>query len=111
MGGILGVLLIVVVIYLAVNLVSVGAGFLFMLISAGIAGYLASRIMKGDGLGILGNVLLGFVGAVVGDIVLSLLNINFVGDIWIIGNILVGVVGGVIVIFIARALGRGDFGR
>ena len=86
-----------------------------LLISAviwGITGWLASRIMGGDGLGIIGNVLLGIIGGFVGTIVLRLIGMAGIGDIWLVGTIIVGVVGGVVVIFLVRLLTQNkNFGR
>ncbi|MBC8098248.1 MAG: GlsB/YeaQ/YmgE family stress response membrane protein [Armatimonadetes bacterium] len=67
--------------------------------------------MGGNGLGFIGNVILGMVGGVVGNILLNLLGISFVGDLWIIGSIIAGALGGVIIIFLARTvLGNRSFG-
>lgn len=38
-------------------------GFLVFLIVGGMAGYLASLIVKGRGLGVLGNIVVGWIGA------------------------------------------------
>jgi len=67
-----------------------------------VAGWIASLIMKG-GYGILGNIILGIVGAIIGGFLSSyFLNIDVTG--FNITSILVAVVGAIIVIGIARAL-------
>lgn len=38
-------------------------GFLIFLIVGGLAGWIASNIVKGQGLGVIGNVLVGWIGA------------------------------------------------
>lgn len=111
MGGILGVLLLIALVFIAINVVQWGFGILIAVIFWGIAGYLASRLTGGDGAGLLGNVLLGVIGGAVGSLVLNLLGISGIRDIWLVGSIIAGVIGAVIVIYIARALGMKDFAR
>ena len=45
----------------------------------GIAGWLAGKIVKGGGSGILMNVIIGIVGAFIGGFLLSLLNVDVEG--------------------------------
>lgn len=40
-------------------------GFIVFLIVGGLAGYFASLIVKGSGLGVVGNIVVGFLGAVI----------------------------------------------
>ena len=109
--GIIGVLLLIALIFIAINVVQWTWGILIAVIVWAITGAVASRIMGSDGSGLLGNILLGVIGGAVGSIVLSLLNLReAIGDIWLVGPILVGIVGAIIVIAIARALGYRGFG-
>jgi len=48
---------------------------IFLAIGA-IAGWLAGNLMKGDGFGLLGNIVVGVIGAVVGGWVFGLLGIS-----------------------------------
>jgi uncharacterized membrane protein YeaQ/YmgE (transglycosylase-associated protein family) len=107
MGFIIVILIVVGAIWLATKAV----GLLIGLLIAGLTGYLASRVMGGDGAGPIGNVVLGLFGGVVGNVVLGLIGADFVGGIWIIGSILVGIVGAVVIILIARALGFKAFAQ
>lgn len=102
--GVIGILLIVALIFVVLNVAQWGIGILVSIVFWGIAGFLASRLMGNSGNSLLGNILLGIIGGAVGSFVLNLLNVGFVGDMWIVGTIIVGVIGGVIVIAIARAL-------
>ena len=43
-----------------------GMGLIMFLIIGGIAGWLGSTIMKGGGFGLIGNIVVGIVGAVIG---------------------------------------------
>jgi uncharacterized membrane protein YeaQ/YmgE (transglycosylase-associated protein family) len=67
-----------------------------------VAGWAAGKIMKGSGYGLLMDLLLGVVGAMVGHFVLGLVGLYSNGD--LVPNILVAIVGAVIVVAVARAL-------
>ena len=47
-------------------------GFILWLIIGGIAGWIAGKVMRGGGFGILGNIVVGIVGAVIGGFLFSL---------------------------------------
>ncbi|MHB8858832.1 MAG: GlsB/YeaQ/YmgE family stress response membrane protein [Thermoleophilia bacterium] len=64
-----------------------------------IAGWLAGLIMRGHGLGILGDVIVGVIGAFIGGFVFSLLGVATGG--WL-GWILTALVGAVILLFIVN---------
>ncbi len=72
-----------------------------------IAGWLAGVIVKGGGYGIVGDIILGIVGAIVGGFLASFLlgipspltGIN-------ISTIVVAIIGAIIVVAVFRALGR-----
>ncbi len=109
--GIIGVLLLIALIFIAINVVQWTWGILVAVIVWAITGAVASRIMGGEGSGLLGNILLGVIGGAVGSLVLSLLDLRgAIGDIWLVGPILVGIIGAIIVIAIARAIGYKGFG-
>jgi uncharacterized membrane protein YeaQ/YmgE (transglycosylase-associated protein family) len=79
--------------------------FLIWIILVGlIAGWATGRIMKGSGYGVLTDILLGIVGAIVGSRVLGLLGIYTSGG--LIPSILVAIVGAVLIVALVRALRR-----
>jgi uncharacterized membrane protein YeaQ/YmgE (transglycosylase-associated protein family) len=69
---------------------------LFLLIGL-VAGWLASKIMKGKGLGLVGNLIVGVVGAFIGGFVFNALNIAFAG---IVGSLIAALVGALILVWI-----------
>lgn len=79
-----------------------GVGWLAAIIIGGIAGWLAKKFMKTD-TGLVMNIILGIVGAVVASLVLGLLGISFGG--WL-GYLIAGFIGACIIIAIARAVSR-----
>jgi uncharacterized membrane protein YeaQ/YmgE (transglycosylase-associated protein family) len=71
-----------------------------------IAGWLAGQVMKGGGYGLVGDIVLGIVGALVGGFLAStLLGLDMSG--FNVTSILIAFVGACIVIAISRALTRG----
>lgn len=80
-------------------------GILAWIVVGLIAGWLASKVMKGRGSGLVGDLVLGVVGALLGGLVAStLLNMpNAVNGINV-NSILVAFLGAVILIAILRAI-------
>lgn len=75
---------------------------LFWIIVGIIAGFLAKLVIPGEGPGgVLGDLVVGILGAVIGGFVARMLGIAFGG--WI-GSTLVAFVGAVILLLILRAL-------
>ncbi len=69
---------------------------LFLLIGAGI-GWLAGQIMRGRGFGLLGNMVLGIVGAFVGGFLFRMLNISLGGAF---GSLLTALMGAIVLLFV-----------
>lgn len=72
---------------------------LYVLLIGAIAGWLAGKIMKGGGFGLLLNIVLGIVGGFVGNWLFGVLNINLLEG--VIGDVLTGGIGAVVVLFVA----------
>lgn len=64
-----------------------------------VAGFLAGKIMKGGGFGLVGDLVLGVIGAFVGGWVFGLLGILPVG---LIGTLISATAGAVILLFLIR---------
>jgi uncharacterized membrane protein YeaQ/YmgE (transglycosylase-associated protein family) len=80
-------------------------GIIALIILGGLAGWIASQIMKGTSYGAIGDILLGVLGAVVGGIIM-----NFFGGTGVTGlntySLIVSVLGAIVLITIGRALYR-----
>ncbi|MCC7281297.1 MAG: GlsB/YeaQ/YmgE family stress response membrane protein [Acetobacteraceae bacterium] len=78
-------------------------GLIWFLLVGLLAGWLAGKLMSGGGFGLVGNVVLGVIGAVVGGHVLGMLGIRAGG---IIGDVLVATLGAAGVLALVRVLKR-----
>ncbi len=67
-----------------------------------VAGWLAGKIMKGGGYGIVGDLILGLLGALIGGFVVG---IFWPGTVGLIGSIIVALIGALLLIGISRAVG------
>ena len=75
---------------------------LFLLIGA-VAGWLAGLIMKGGGFGILGNIVIGIIGAIIGGYLFGMLGITAGG---IIGSLITATVGAIVLLYVVRLFKR-----
>jgi uncharacterized membrane protein YeaQ/YmgE (transglycosylase-associated protein family) len=84
-------------------------GIVIWLVIGGIVGWLASIVMKRDGSqGILMNVVVGIVGALLGGFLISpLVGVGTINDGVSIGSILVSLIGAIILLAIVNLFKRG----
>lgn len=71
---------------------------IIFLIIGGVAGWLARLIFKGDGFGILGNIVIGVLGAVLGGRLFGILGISVGGE--TIGPVITATVGAIVLLFL-----------
>jgi len=76
-------------------------GLIWWIIVGLIAGWAAGKIMKGGGYGVIADIILGILGAILGGWVVGALGFGGGGLIW---SILVAILGAVILIWITRLL-------
>ena len=77
-------------------------GILAWLIVGPVAGWLAGQFMKGGGYGVVGDIVVGIIGAFVGGLLFSLLLPG--SSAGLLGSIVVAFIGAVILIALIRAL-------
>jgi uncharacterized membrane protein YeaQ/YmgE (transglycosylase-associated protein family) len=73
------------------------------IIVGGVAGWLASLVVRGGGMGVLGDIIVGIVGAILGGILLSLVlpgSFSFSG--FNLSSLLIAFVGAVVLLLIIR---------
>ena len=69
-----------------------------------IAGWLAGKVMRGGGFGVVGDMIVGVIGAFLGGWLFSLLGISAGGG--LIGSIIVAFVGALVLLFLLRLIRR-----
>ncbi len=78
--------------------------FLYLIVVGLIAGWAAGKIMKGSGYGVLMDIVLGIVGAILGGWIIRLLGFEATGG--LVTSILVATLGAVVLVAISRMLKR-----
>lgn len=71
---------------------------LVFLVIGAVAGWLAGKIIKGGGFGILGNIIVGILGALIGGWLFGVLGISVGGE-WV-GPLVTATVGAVVLLFV-----------
>lgn len=75
--------------------------FIFLVIGA-IAGWLASILTRGKGRGLIMNVIMGCIGAIVGSFVFEALGVKFTEP--LLGKVITATAGAILVVIVARIL-------
>lgn len=88
----------------AVEGTSVLVALIVWIIVGGIAGWLASSIVKGGGMGLVGNIVLGIVGAVVAGWLFPVIGLGLGGG--IIGAIISAMIGAILVLLVISLVKR-----
>ena len=78
--------------------------FIWFIIVGLIAGWLAGVIMKGGGYGVVGDIVVGIVGALIGGWLFSTMGVSTGGG--LLGAIIVALVGAILLIFLLRLIKR-----
>jgi uncharacterized membrane protein YeaQ/YmgE (transglycosylase-associated protein family) len=78
--------------------------FVWFIIVGLIAGWLAGVIMKGGGFGMIGDIVVGIVGALIGGWLFSSMGVSAGGG--LLGAIVVALIGAIILIFLLRLIKR-----
>lgn len=79
-------------------------GIIMWLIIGAIAGWLAGKLVKGGGYGLIGDVVVGIVGAFIGGWLAGVLGLNIGGG--LIASIVTATVGAILLIVILRMIKR-----
>ena len=78
--------------------------FVWFILVGLVAGWLAGQFMKGGGFGIIGDIVVGVLGALLGGFLFSSLGVSLGGG--LLGAIIVATIGAVILIFVVRLIKR-----
>jgi uncharacterized membrane protein YeaQ/YmgE (transglycosylase-associated protein family) len=77
--------------------------FVWFIIIGLVAGWLAGVVMKGGGFGVIGDIVVGVVGALIGGWLFTRMGVTSVG---LLGAIIVATIGAIILIFLLRLIKR-----
>ena len=69
-----------------------------------VAGWLAGKLMKGGGFGVIGDIVVGVLGALLGGFLFSSLGLSAGGG--LIGAVVVATIGAIVLIFLLRLIKR-----
>jgi uncharacterized membrane protein YeaQ/YmgE (transglycosylase-associated protein family) len=78
--------------------------FLWFVLIGIAAGWLAGQLMRGSGYGLLGDLIVGVIGAILGGWLFGLLGIAAVG---LLGQLIVATAGAILLLLLLRFLKRG----
>jgi uncharacterized membrane protein YeaQ/YmgE (transglycosylase-associated protein family) len=82
---------------------------LLVIVAVGlVAGWLAGQVMRGSGFGLIGNLIIGLLGALIGDWLLPRLNIHLGAG--IVALVINAVIGAIVLLFILRLIGGRRWG-
>ena len=79
--------------------------FIWFLIIGAVAGWLAGLLMKGRGFGIIGNIIVGCIGALLGGFLFGLVGISGGGG--LIGSLITALIGAIILLLIISFIRKG----
>ena len=74
-----------------------------LLLLGGLAGWLASTLVRGEGLGLWGNIGVGIVGALLGGVLLGQMGVRLAGPF---GQLVTALLGAALLLWIGRLFGR-----
>lgn len=78
-------------------------GFIWFILIGAAAGWIAGKLMKGRGFGLLGNIMVGVIGGLLGGFLFGLLGLSAVG---LIGSLVTAVVGAVVLLWIVSKISK-----
>jgi uncharacterized membrane protein YeaQ/YmgE (transglycosylase-associated protein family) len=79
-----------------------GMGLIWFLVIGLVAGWLAGQVMKGGGFGVIGDIIVGVIGAVIGGFLFQRSG-AFAGS-GLLGSLIVATIGAVILLFVLRLI-------
>ena len=74
---------------------------IMVLVIGALAGWLAGKLTKGKGFGVIGNIVIGIIGAIVGGFLFSLLGVTAGG---LLGSLATATIGAVVLLYIVSLL-------
>jgi len=82
-----------------------GQGIIVILVVGLIAGWLAGKILRGSGFGIIGDIVIGIAGAFIGSWLWGVLHLPVIANFWV-SAIVIATVGAVVLVFVVGLIRR-----
>lgn len=79
--------------------------FIWFLLIGAAAGFLAGKVMKGKGFGVLGNIIVGVIGGFLGGWLFGFLGLSAGGG--LIGSLITAFIGAVVLLFVVGLVKKG----
>lgn len=79
-------------------------GVIWFLIIGALAGFLAGKILRGGGFGLIGNLIVGIIGALIGGFMFGLLGLSSSG---LLGSLVTATVGAIVLLWLVGFAKRG----
>jgi uncharacterized membrane protein YeaQ/YmgE (transglycosylase-associated protein family) len=76
--------------------------FIWFIVIGLIAGWLAGKVMGGGGFGVIGDIVVGVIGALLGGFIFGALGLSAGGG--LIGSLVVATIGAIILLFLVRLI-------
>jgi uncharacterized membrane protein YeaQ/YmgE (transglycosylase-associated protein family) len=67
-----------------------------------VAGFLAGKLVGGGSFGLIRNIIVGLLGAVIGDFLVGLLNISFIPSIPLLNSLIIAFLGACVLLLVLR---------
>ena len=83
-------------------------GLIVILVVGFIAGWLAGKVVRGNGFGLVGDAAIGIVGALIGDWLLHRLGVHFSSG--VIGLVINATIGAIVLLLVLRVMGASGWG-
>jgi uncharacterized membrane protein YeaQ/YmgE (transglycosylase-associated protein family) len=83
-------------------------GLIVILVVGLIAGWLAGKVVRGDGFGLVGDAAIGIVGALIGDWLLHRFGVHFASG--VIGLVINAAIGAIVFLLALRLMGASGWG-
>ena len=77
--------------------------FLWFILIGACAGWLAGQILKGDGFGVVGNIVIGVIGAILGGFLIRLLGFT---PTYLLGQLISATIGASVLLVLLQKFGR-----
>jgi len=80
-------------------------GFLWFILIGLAAGWLAGRLMRGSSFGVLGDIVVGVIGALIGGFLFRTFGLSIRGG--LLGSLIVATIGAIVLLYLMRVIERG----